>query len=164
MIVVDNNSDCRQNARGVNPAGGDGSESGLVSKEAREQLVGCYKTFTFPFFLNIFFAGAVHQTFLDPWDPLDVFNDPLHPPLKPPRGALPLLQQPRGLLQGDRQPQPAPRLLHVCHLCLQGECQEQGQGQVWLGEGGAQWICENFARNHGNDRNGCWLKKCYVML
>jgi len=35
----------RQNARGVNPAGGDGSESGLVSKEAREQLVLYTKLF-----------------------------------------------------------------------------------------------------------------------
>ena len=41
ILIADNNySDRRQNARGVNPAGGDGSESGLVSKEAREQLVG----------------------------------------------------------------------------------------------------------------------------
>ena len=30
----------RQNARELTPAGGEGSESGLVSKEAREQLVG----------------------------------------------------------------------------------------------------------------------------
>ena len=164
-IIFDDNSDCRQNARSVNPASGNGSESGLVSKEAREQLVWVAKHSPSPF-KNILFAGALHQALLDPWDLVDVLNNPLHPPLKPPRGALPLLQQPWGLLQGDRQPQPAPRLLHVCHLCLQGECQEQGQSQVWLGEGGAQRICENFARNHRNDRNGCWLKTmlCHALI
>ena len=106
----------------------------------------------------IFFEGALHQALLDPGDPLDVLDDPLHRPLEPPRRALRLLQQPRGLLQGDRQPQPAPWLLHVSHLRLQGERQEQGQSEVWLDEGRAQRIGENFARNNGNDRYGRRLK------
>ena len=107
----------------------------------------------------IFFEGALHQALLDPGDPLDVLDDPLHRPLEPPRRALRLLQQPRGLLQGDRQPEPAPWLLHVSHLRLQGERQEQGQSEVWVDKGRAQRIGENFARNNGNDGNGCRVKK-----